>query len=194
MTAPLTDVLRHLRLLVGWSSAAGQTDGQLVNRFVSSREEAAFEELLARHGPMVLGVCRQLLREPQDAEDAFQATFLVLVRRAASIRKRDQLASWLYGVAHRVAARVRSQKARRSQRERQGVDIVAVEPSSQGVWDDCQPLIHEEINRLPDKYRLPVVLCCLEGKTQEEAARDLGWTRSAVKAGSNALGPDSVNG
>jgi RND family efflux transporter MFP subunit len=181
MTAPLADVLRHLRLLVGWSVTAGQTDAQVLERFIVRKEETAFEELMARHGPMVLAACRQLLREPQDAEDAFQATFLVLVRRAASIGKREQLAGWLYGVAHRVAARIRAQKARQSQRERQGVDIVAVEPSSQTSWDDRQPVIHEEINRLPDKYRLPIVLCYLEGKTRQEAARDLGWTPTALK-------------
>jgi RND family efflux transporter MFP subunit len=181
MGVPLADVLRHLRLLVGWSSTAGQTDGQLLERFIGRKEEAAFEQLLARHGPMVLGVCRQLLREPEDAEDAFQATFLVLVRRAASIGKRDQLAGWLHGVAHRVAARARAQGARLGQRERQGVEVVAAEPSFQTAWDDRQPVIQEEINRLPDKYRLPVVLCYLEGKTREEAARDLGWTPSAVK-------------
>jgi RND family efflux transporter MFP subunit len=181
MTAPLADVLRHLRMLVGWSVTAGQTDAQLLERFIVRKEEAAFEELTARHGPMVLAACRQLLREPQGAEDAFQATFLVLVRRAASIGKCDQLAGWLYGVAHRVAARTRAQKVRQSQRERQGVDIVAVEPSSQTSWDDRLPAIHEEINRLPDKYRLPIVLCYLEGKTRQEAARDLGWTPSALK-------------
>jgi RND family efflux transporter MFP subunit len=181
MTAPLTDVLRHLRLLVGWSSTAGQTDGKLLERFISLQEEAAFEELLARHGPMVLGVCQQLLSQPHDAEDAFQATFLVLVRRAASIRQRDQLAGWLYGVAHRVAARLQAQNLRRNQRERQGVDLMAAEPSFPTVSDDPQPVIQEKINRLPEKYRLPVLLCCLEGKTQEEAARDLGCSQSAVK-------------
>src|SRR5207245_8965910 len=102
MTAPLANVLRHIRSLVSRSAAMGLTDGEILERFVNRHDEAAFEEILARHGPMVLAVCQQLLRDPHDAEDAFQATFLVLVRRAASIRKRERLAGWLYGVAHRA--------------------------------------------------------------------------------------------
>jgi RND family efflux transporter MFP subunit len=157
------------------------SDGQLLERFITGHEQAAFEELLARHGPMVLGVCQKLLRDPHDAEDAFQATFLVLVRRAGAIGKRDLLAGWLHGVAHRVAARARSQKSRRSQHERPGVEMLAAEASSPMAWDDRQPLIHEEVNRLPERYRLPVVLCYLEGKTLEQAAQDLRWTRGTVK-------------
>jgi len=157
------------------------TDGEILERFVSQHDEAAFEELLARHGPMVLAVCRQLLRDPHDAEDAFQATFLVLVRRAASIGKPERLAGWLYGVAHRVAWRARTETARRHGREKQGVEMVAVAPHGPLPSDDLRPLIHEEVDRLPKKYRTPVVLCYLEGKTQEEAAKDLGWTRGTVK-------------
>jgi RND family efflux transporter MFP subunit len=181
MTAPLANVLHHIRTLVGRSDRVGLSDGEILERFVSRQDESAFEELLARHGPMVLGVCQQLLRDPHDAEDAFQATFLVLVRRAGSIGKRDRLAGWLYGVAHRVAARSRSQTAQRRGRERRGVEMVAVEPFCQVAWDEVRPVIHEEVSRLPEKYRSPVVLCYLEGKTQEEAAKDLGWTRGTVK-------------
>ena len=181
MTAPLSHVLRHIRRLVSRSATIGLTDGQILECFVSQREEAAFEELLARHGPMVLGVCQQLLRDPHDAEDAFQATFLVLVRRAASIGKPERLAGWLYGVAHRVAWRARSEVARRHARERQGVEMVAVASLGPLASDDIRPVVHEEVSRLPEKYRTPVVLCYLEGKTQEEAAKELGWTRGELK-------------
>jgi RND family efflux transporter MFP subunit len=181
MTAPLANVLRHISKLVGRSTTVGLSDGEILERFVSRRDEAAFEELLARHGPMVWGVCQQLLRDPHDAEDAFQATFLVLVRRAASIGQRERLAGWLYGVAHRVAWRARAQTARRQAREKRGMEMAAVEPPGPLPWDDVRPVVHEEVNRLPDKYRTPVVLCYLEGKTQEEAAKDLGWTKGVVK-------------
>jgi RND family efflux transporter MFP subunit len=181
MTAPLAHVLQHIRRLVHRSATMGLTDGEILERFVRQQDEAAFEELLARHGPMVLAVCRQLLRDPHDAEDAFQATFLVLVRRAASISKPERLAGWLYGVAHRVAWRARTETARRRARERQGTEVEAVAPPGQMPSDDMRPLVHEEVNRLPEKYRTPVVLCYLEGKTHEEAAKDLGCTQGVLK-------------
>jgi RND family efflux transporter MFP subunit len=181
MTVPLADVVRQLRMLVGRPGTADMSDAQLLERFVSTQEDAAFEKLMARHGAMVLNVCGQLLANPHDAEDAFQATFLILVRRASSIRRRGQVAGWLYGVAQRVASRLRAQGARQAARAKQGVEYVAAEPSSGIEMNDQQRMIHEEVNRLPERYRTPIVLCYLEGKTLQEVARDLDWTHGMVK-------------
>jgi RNA polymerase sigma factor (sigma-70 family) len=155
------------------------TDTELLQRFLADREEAAFEALVQRHGPMVLSVCRYVVQNSDDAEDAFQATFLVLVRRAASIRKPELLGNWLYGVAYRVAARARVQAARRRAREKREVEMIAAEPPWEG--NEWRPVLHEELNRLPEKYRAPMVLCYLQGKTNEEAAKLLGWPIGTVK-------------
>ena len=147
----------------------------------ASKDEAAFEALVRRHGPMVLGVCRRVLRNHHDAEDAFQATFLVLVRKAASIVPREMVANWLYGVAYRTALKARSMIARQRVRERQVTEMPepeAAEPDD--CWRDLQPLLDQELSRLPDKYRVPIVLCDLEGKTGKEAARQLGWPEGTV--------------
>jgi RNA polymerase sigma factor (sigma-70 family) len=155
------------------------TDAQLLDRFASGRDESAFELLVARHGPMVLSLCRRLLRNMHDADDAFQATFLILVRKAGAIRERNLLSQWLYGVAFRTALRARAANARRQAHERRDADPAAavVEPAGQELrW-----LLHEELNRLPAKYRVPVVLCYLEGHTNEEAARRLHWPVGTVK-------------
>jgi RND family efflux transporter MFP subunit len=157
------------------------TDTQLLERFTTRRDETAFEELLARHGPMILSVCQQLLRGGHDAEDAFQATFLVLVRKVGSIGQPHLLANWLYGVAHRVASRMSVQTARRRLRERRGVELVAVEPFCQVAWDDIRPVIHAEVSRLPEKYRTAIVLCYLQGKSQDEAAAYLECSAGAIK-------------
>src|SRR5262245_18297885 len=177
---PFSDVLRYLRSLIGLRGGADLSDAQLLQRFVAHRDSAAFESLVQRHGPMVLGVCRQLLGDPHDVEDAFQATFLVLVRKAAAVGRRELLANWLYGVAYRVAVRARGVAARRQARQRQGIDMTAIEPADDAGAPEPRPELHEEVNRLPAKYRLPVVLCYLEGKTNEEAARQLGWPTGTV--------------
>jgi RNA polymerase sigma factor (sigma-70 family) len=130
---------------------------------------------------MVLRVCRQLLRNSDDADDAFQATFLVLVQKAGSIHERELLGNWLYGVAHRVAAKMRTVAARRRTRERQGGTMADVEAGSEPRPSDLQPVLHEEVNRLPDKYRVPIVLCYLEGKSNEEAARTLRRPVGTIK-------------
>jgi RNA polymerase sigma factor (sigma-70 family) len=158
---------------------AATTDTALLQRYVADREEAAFEALVQRHGPMVLSVCRYLVHNSADAEDAFQATFLVLVRRAASIRKPELLGNWLYGVAYRVATRARLQAARRRAYEKQGVEMIASEPRWEG--SELRPVLHEELNRLPEKYRAPMVLCYLQGKKNEEAAKLLAWPVGTVK-------------
>jgi len=150
------------------------TDGQLLGEFVSRRDEAAFARLVERHGPMVLGVCRRLLGHRQDAEDAFQATFIVLARRASSVRPREQVGNWLYGVAYRTALGARRLAAKRQAREKQVNDMPhpAVEPDA--LWQDVRPVLDEELDRLPNKYRLPIVLCDLESRTRKEVARQLG--------------------
>jgi RNA polymerase sigma factor (sigma-70 family) len=173
-------VVRLLRRMVAAHGGGDATDGQLLHRFAAERDEAAFAALVQRHGPIVLGVCRRLLHEPHDAEDAFQATFLVLVRKAGSIAKAELLGNWLYGVAYRTALEARTRAARRRAKERQVRDIAEVAPSTEAVWSDLQPVLDEEVGRLPDKFRIPVVLCYFEGKTNAEAARLLGCPKGTV--------------
>jgi RNA polymerase sigma factor (sigma-70 family) len=148
-----------------------RTDGELLESFTARKDEEAFAELVRRHGPLVLGVCRKLLRHEQDAEDAFQATFLVLARRADSIYSAAVLPSWLYGVATRLAARIRAAGSRRRAREGPLVDSATPGPQPDPEALEVAPVLHEEIGRLPEKYRAPIILCYLEGKTNEEAAR-----------------------
>jgi RNA polymerase sigma factor (sigma-70 family) len=172
-------------------TAIGSSEGELLDRFVRARDESAFEALVARHGPMVLGVCRQLLRDPNDVDDAFQATFLVLVRKAATLRRCDLLGNWLYGVAMRVAMRARSQAARRMGRfgsqgaieKLAAAEDVGDSPSSSAalVEPDRAPWLHQEVSYLPEKYRTPVVLCYFEGLTHDEAASRMGCPLGTVK-------------
>jgi RNA polymerase sigma factor (sigma-70 family) len=177
---PLSELVRHIRRIALKAKAADLDDGQLLERFLAQRDQAAFEVLLRRHGPMVLGVCRRLLRDPHDTEDAFQATFLVLLRKAASVRNRALFSNWLYGVAYRTALKARAQAARRSAHAKPLAGEPAVEPESELLWNDLRPVLDEEVQRLPSKYRLPVVLCYLEGKTFEQAAQQLGWPAGTV--------------
>jgi RNA polymerase sigma factor (sigma-70 family) len=160
-------------------------DRVLLERFLRRRDEAAFAALVGRHGPLVLRLCRRLLRTEQDAEDAFQATFLVLARRAFAIRCGDSLAAWLHGVAYRVASRLRAAGSRRQFREAPGPDLSPPDPRPDPLdalsARELLATVDEEVQRLPRAYRLPVLLCCLEGKSQEEAARLLGWTAGSVK-------------
>src|SRR5688500_1835164 len=143
-----------------------KTDGQLLEQFLTLRDEAAFTALIRRHGPMVLGVCRRILGNAADADDAFQATFLVLVRKAPSLAARPVLGDWLHGVARRTALKAQRAAARRREQELAQVrDAVAPAPRN-----DWLPLLDEELTRLPEKYRLPIVLCDLEEKTRREAA------------------------
>jgi RNA polymerase sigma factor (sigma-70 family) len=146
----------------------------LLEQFAARRDEDAFTALLERHGPMVFGVCRRVLGHEQDAEDAFQATFLVLARKAGSRGWRVSVGPWLYAVALRVALKARTLAARRRARHTEMVDEVAAEPGGESPWHDLRPMLDEELDRLPEKYRTPLVLCYLEGKTNEEAARLLG--------------------
>jgi RNA polymerase sigma factor (sigma-70 family) len=173
-----------LRRLVARADAGSSSDTQLLQRFVNQRDESAFELLVWRHGPMVLGVCRRILRDEHDAEDAFQATLLALARKAGSIGKRESVGSWLYKVAYRVALRTREAAIRRARHERQVNSLPpAVDPTAtEGrAWDELRPVLDEELNRLAEKHRAPVVLCYLEGLTNEEAARQLRCPVGTVK-------------
>jgi RNA polymerase sigma factor (sigma-70 family) len=159
-------------------------DRQLLQRFVTQRDERAFAVLVRRHGPLVLGTCRQVLRQDHDAEDAFQATFLVLARKAASIHNQGALAAWLHRVALNIASTAKSSAAHRRAHERRAVNMSSRScpgDDDEVVLRDLQPLLHEEVDRLPTKYRVPVVLCYLGGKTNEEAASELGWPLGTVK-------------
>src|SRR5215471_16797345 len=162
------------------TSIGNLTDGQLLERFANRRDGEAFAQLVHRHGPLVLGVCRQMLRQEQDAEDAFQATFLVLSRKARSIRRAEALPNWLYGVATRLATRMKAAALRRRKREVALVERPSSEPAPEGELGDLGPILYEEIGHLPDKYRIPFVLCYLEGKTNEETAQQLGCPHGTV--------------
>jgi RNA polymerase sigma factor (sigma-70 family) len=170
----MNHVLRHLRRAALLTAGEGPSDTQLLDAFLVRRDEAAFEALLRRHGPMVLGVCRRVLRNWHDAEDAFQATFLVLARQAASIRTRHVVASWLYGVAYRTAMKARAMNAKRRAKERQASEMAPSEASEDGANEELLARLDHELSRLPGKYRVPVVLCELEGKSRKEVARLLG--------------------
>jgi len=178
---PVTKFIEHLRTVTLRRDGAGLPDEQLLRLFVDHHEEAAFAAIVKRHGPMVMGVCRRVLGSHQDAEDAFQATFLVLVRKAGSIAKRDLLSNWLYGVAYNVALKGRTAAARRRLREKQlsGVTDREAVPREQ-IWHDLLPLLDCELSRLPAKYRVPIVLCDLEGKAHKQAAKQLGWPVGTV--------------
>jgi RNA polymerase sigma factor (sigma-70 family) len=161
------------------------TNEQLIEIFLngeSGDSSAAFEDLVKRHGPLVLGVCRQVLNHRQDAEDAFQATFLVLARKAGTIRDRQLVGCWLYEVANRIARRARARASRRRLRpEMRGVEASGAEPESDAAWNELRPVLHAEVNGLPAKYGVPLVLCYLEGETHVEVARLLHWPVGTVK-------------
>src|SRR5262249_44488452 len=149
-------------------------------RFLDQQDEAAFEALVRRHGPLVLDVCRAVLCNEADVEDAFQATFLVLAQKAGSIRKTESLASWLHGVAYRVACKARTAFARRNKHERSTTGARAAQPDNL-AWNELRQVVHEELNALSERHRAPLVLCYLEGKTQDEAAGLLGVAKSTLK-------------
>jgi RNA polymerase sigma factor (sigma-70 family) len=185
-------LIHQLERLFHQGTTVGLTEGELLERFARGHDEAAFEALIARHGPMVLGVCRQLLRDPNDVDDAFQATFLVLVRKAGTLRRCDLLGNWLYGVAYRVANRARVMAARRTARAPHGQEAfdrldadgrgpAAVRIGTSDLSPEPRPWLHEEVGRLPEKYRVVVRLCYLEGLTHEEAALRLGCPIGTVK-------------
>jgi RNA polymerase sigma factor (sigma-70 family) len=170
-------------------SAEEQSDEDLLEQFLSgerAESQDAFRALVDRHGPMVLGVCRHVLSQHQDAEDVFQATFLVLARKGGTIRNRRVLAGWLHEVAFRKANKVRASAVQRRALERERVAMLppAIERDNQGqeaAWNELRPVLHAEVERLPEKYRIPVILSYLEGKTNEEVAELLEWPVGTVK-------------
>ena len=177
--------LKGLETLYQLGAVGNLTDGELLEGFVKGRgageaAEAGFTALVDRHGPMVLRVCRQILGETHDAEDAFQATFLIVVRKAGSVRKCDSVASWLHGIARRVAHRARSNRSRRFEYERRSAEMSARTESRPAEEPERWPELHEELARLPEKYREPLVLCYLEGLTTDEASRRLGCPQGTI--------------
>jgi RNA polymerase sigma factor (sigma-70 family) len=166
-------VVNHLRRAALAPHGAGLTDGQLLQRFIDSRDEPAFEMLVRRHASMVYGVCRRVIRHTHDAEDAFQATFLVLARKAASVVPVEAVGNWLYGVAYHTSLKAQAVAIKRRAIERQ-VNIMPEAPApDDGLWHEVLPLLDRELSRLPDKYRLPTVLCELEGRSRREVAQQL---------------------
>ncbi|MGE3808816.1 MAG: sigma-70 family RNA polymerase sigma factor [Gemmataceae bacterium] len=185
---PLARVVRRLRSLLGSPGQVDLSDRLLLERFVTQRDDQAFAALLLRHGPMVHAVCRRLLPDSHQADDAFQAVFVVLVRRAHVVDRERSLASWLYGVAYRVALKARGRAARQHALERQADDMDRTDPdvppdhdpATRASLRELRGVIDDELNQLPDKYRAPLVLCYLEGKTNEQAARELGWPAGSM--------------
>jgi RNA polymerase sigma factor (sigma-70 family) len=173
-SGPTSNVLRPFYRAALRQDGAGLTDGELLEAFVLHRDDAFFEALVRRHGPMVLGVCRRVLRDAHDADDAFQAAFLVLAQRAAAVRPRQLVGNWLHGVAYRTALAARRAAARRRARERPMNDLPHPTVKEEAAWQDLLPLLDRELDRMPAKYRAAVVLCHLEGRTRKEAAQQLG--------------------
>jgi RNA polymerase sigma factor (sigma-70 family) len=175
----LATLMRHIKELAAGPAEGHRTDAQLLNDFASRRDDSAFAALVERHGPMVLGVCRRVLRHEQDAEDAFQAAFLILARHHESIRRREALASWLYGVAYRTAMKAKRDAARRRSHEARLRDRTL--PAAPGqTWDDVQAVLDEEIQRLPESLRSAFVICILDGKTVPAAAAELGVKKGTL--------------
>jgi RNA polymerase sigma-70 factor (ECF subfamily) len=175
----LAAFLGRLREAALRQDGAAPTDGELLDQFIARREEAAFEALVRRHGPMVLGVCRRVLRNEADAEDAFQATFLVLASRAPCVRPRAMVGNWLHGVAHRTALRAKAMRLRRCTKEREAGALPRPHPP-EGGREELLALLDQELSALPEKYRAALILCELEGETIREAARQLRWPQGTV--------------
>jgi RNA polymerase sigma factor (sigma-70 family) len=177
----LVTITRRLRRVARPDSGLRSGDGELLERYVNGRDELAFAELVERHGPMVLGVCRRVTGDAHDADDAYQATFLVLVRRAAAVWPRDQVGNWLHGVAHRTAVEARRRSKRRRLRERPTDPLPhsAVEPTAPQDW---RHIFDQELRQLPSKYRTAVILCELEGRSRREAARHLGLPEGTLSS------------
>ena len=174
---------KHLRTLSAAARAENVPDGELLQRFAAQRDEEAFATLVRRHGPMVLRVCQRVLHDVHAAEDAFQATFLVLSRKAASLRRADSVGCWLQSVAYRLALKARTQRTRQRRPDVRGTVKKPIDdPLARLTVREAQAIVDEELTHLPEKYRSPLVLCYLEGKTRDEAARQLGWSAKLVKS------------
>jgi len=173
-------LVQYLRRIVG-ARTPSDDDGRLLRRFAETHDEGAFADLVQRHGALVLRVCRQVLQHADDADDAFQATFLILARKAGSIRTTESLPGWLYRVAYHVAGHAKTQAIRRRQREQRAASDTETRAEPDMAHSDLWPLLHAEVNQLPAKYRTPIVLCYLNGKTNEQAAEELGWPLGTLK-------------
>jgi RNA polymerase sigma factor (sigma-70 family) len=180
--AQLGTVVRYLRDVASRANCVAQTDRELLGAFMGRRDQAAFSALVKRHGPLVLAVCRRMLRNQQDSEDAFQATFLVLARQAASIRKEESLASWLHGVAYRMSSNARRAAARRRKYESQALAREVSNPSWTVAWQEVQLLVDEEIQRLPSIYREAFIQSCLENRSCVDVAQSLGQNEATVRS------------
>ena len=178
-TSGLGSFLQNLRRSMLRQDGAGLTDGELLERFINQQDEAAFEALVRLHGAMVLGVCRRIVQNEEDAEDAFQATFLVLVRRAASIRPRRMVGNWLYGVAQNTALKARAMNNRRRRKEKE-MGVRARPQASPADGQQLQTLLDQELQALPDKYRAAIVLCDLESMPIREVSRQLGCPQGTI--------------
>lgn len=183
MPSGLKTVVRRLRRMAGLPKISECNDRQLLERFAQYDEQAAFAALVDRHGALVLGVCRRVLQNAEDAEDAFQATFLVLARKADSGGWQNSIGNWLYGVAYRVALKIRGKRIRQRNRELEYRPETASEntPAEQMTWGEFRSVLDDELQSLPARYRAPLLLCYLEGKTRDEAAQQLGWSPGSVK-------------
>src|SRR5947209_3430602 len=179
--AQLGGILRHLGELCATHAVAETSDAELLGRFADRHEEAAFTGLLRRHGPMVWAVSRRVLPDVQDAEDVFQAAFLLLARKAASIRKRESVGSWLHGVALHLARKAKTRGARRQAHEKRAADMRDTRPRSEAVRREVQEALDRALQDLPERYRSALVLCYLEGKAHEEAARLLGCPLTTLR-------------
>jgi RNA polymerase sigma factor (sigma-70 family) len=179
-SAPARLILRHVHRLAAEAADEAAADAELVQRFLGRRDEAAFAALVRRHGPMVLAVCRSVLHHQQDAEDAFQATFLLLARKAASLRKPAEVGSFLHGAAYRLSLNARAAAIRRRVHE-QGVELTHPSSTDDTTWGELRQVLHEELAHLPERLRAPLLLCYLEGLTQDEAAQRLGWPTTTLK-------------
>jgi RNA polymerase sigma factor (sigma-70 family) len=175
-------LLQHLRRVTATTRAEYASDRELVASFVADRDDTAFATLFRRHGPMVRSLCRRVLRNEQEADDAFQATWIVFARKAHSLRASDGLSTWLYGVAHRTALKARRAAVRRRAHEAAAPVRTPAEPLAEMTVAEAQGIVDQELAGLPDKFRAPLVLCCLEGLARDEAARQLGCTASVVKS------------
>jgi cytochrome c peroxidase len=173
-------ILQLIRRLLEDESVRQLSDQHLLQQFSDHRDEAAFGTLLRRHGPMVFDVCRGVLSNEADAEDAFQASFLILARKAVSIRKKESVGSWLHGVAYRTALKARAQSATRHKNEARAPARTIAEPDNL-TWREAQQILHEELTGLAERYRVPLVACYLEGKTQDQAAAQLRLAKSTLK-------------
>ncbi|HLH27996.1 MAG TPA: sigma-70 family RNA polymerase sigma factor, partial [Acidimicrobiales bacterium] len=179
-------LVRQLGSLFEGGTAAGLSDRQLLERFVAARDEAAFEAIVSLHGPMVLGLCRQLLGDHHHAEDAFQAVFLVLARQARSIRDPDVLGPWLHGVALRTARKARARLSRRRQIEEAGAagrsESGPAVQAAELLERERAEALHHEVQRLPEPFRQAVVACYFEGLTPDEAAHRLRWPDGTLRS------------